>query len=323
MKSNNNERQINLPSREECIELVKKHTDTDKVFRHSLAVNKIAVFIARKLKEKGIAINIELVDRASLLHDLDKLETLSNGKHGEISAERLKKLGYPELAEVVSLHYITHYKDLETLSWEAKIVNYADKRCLVDEIVSIDKRFEYGLKRYPDYVKEDHKLWCLKLEKEILDIISIKPDEVEMMVLMAEQQFPEPTVGALIINKEGKMLLVKSNKWNNKYVIPGGHIELGETMEQALKREIKEENGLDIYNIKFLIFQEFIFDNLFWKKKHFIFFDFSCRTDSNEVKLDEEGQEYLWVEPEKALKMDVEPYTLKSIKKFLEMKKLL
>ena len=57
------------------------------------------------------------------------------------------------------------------------------------------------------------------------------------------KQFPEPTVGALVFNPEGKILLIKSYKWTGKYVISGGHIELGESIEQALKREVKEETG--------------------------------------------------------------------------------
>ena len=90
---------------------------------------------------------------------------------------------------------------------------------------------------------------------------------------MAEQQFPEPTVGALIFNKEGKIFLMKSHKWNNRYVIPGGHIELGETIKQAVKREGKKETKPDIHKLKLIITQEFINEPNFWKKRHFIFFD--------------------------------------------------
>ena len=118
---------------------------------------------------------------------------------------------------------------------------------------------------------------------------------------MLDKKYPEPAVGALIFNRDGKIFLMKSHKWKNKYVIPGGHIELGENIKDALKREIKEETGLDIYDIKFLIFQEFIYDNAFWKKKHFIFLDFICKTNLDKVKLGLEGQEYIWVSPKKAL----------------------
>lgn len=86
-----------------------------------------------------------------------------------------------------------------------------------------------------------------------------------------EQLYPEPTAGALIFNLEDKIFLLKSHKWKGRYTIPGGHIELGESMEQALKREINEETGLDIYDIKFICLQEFIFDDQFWKKNPFNF----------------------------------------------------
>ncbi len=124
---------------------------------------------------------------------------------------------------------------------------------------------------------------------------------------MQKQQFPEPTVGALILNNKGEMLLIKSHKWKDKYVIPGGHIELGESIEKALKREVKEETGLDIYDIEFICIQEFIFDKLFWKKKHFIFLDYSCKTKSTAVKLNSEGQSYVWITPNGALKLPIEP----------------
>jgi nucleoside triphosphatase len=135
---------------------------------------------------------------------------------------------------------------------------------------------------------------------------------------MAKQQYPEPTVGALIINPDGKMLLMKTHKFRGSYVVPGGHIELGERMELALKREVKEETGLDVYDIRFLCFQEFVYDEVFWKKRHFIYFDFCCRTDSTEVILNDEAQEYLWVEPDEAFGLEIDGYTGVAIRKYLE-----
>lgn len=135
---------------------------------------------------------------------------------------------------------------------------------------------------------------------------------------MTGQRYPEPTAGALIFNPKGKVFLMRSHKWHGQYVIPGGHIELGETIEEALKREIKEETNLDIYDIEFLVFQEFIYDKSFWKKDHFIFFDFMCRTDSSDVILNEEAEEYIWVSVEEALKLPIEHYTRIVIEKYLE-----
>jgi nucleoside triphosphatase len=135
---------------------------------------------------------------------------------------------------------------------------------------------------------------------------------------MTNQSYPEPTVGALIFNPEGQILLVRSHKWRNQYVIPGGHIELGETIIAALKRETKEETDLDIYDIEFIGFQEFIFDDVFWKKRHFIFFDYACKTESTQVKLNSESEEHLWVAIEDIVNLPVEPYTRRAIHEYLK-----
>lgn len=135
---------------------------------------------------------------------------------------------------------------------------------------------------------------------------------------MAEQQYPEPTVGALIFGPDDKLLLMRSHKWRDKYVIPGGHIELGERMEDALRREVKEETGLDVYDVEFLCFQEFLYDEAFWEPGHFIFFDYTCRTDATDVRLNAEAEEYVWVAVEEALEFPVDLYTERAIQEYLE-----
>ncbi len=130
---------------------------------------------------------------------------------------------------------------------------------------------------------------------------------------MSKQDYPHPTVGALIFNPEGKMLLVRSHKFHDKYVVPGGHIEVGERMADAVVREAKEETGLDVYDPQFIFHQEFIQDESFWKKMHFIFFDFACKTDSTDVVLNDEAQSYIWVTTEEALTMNVDAYTINAI----------
>jgi nucleoside triphosphatase len=135
-----------------------------------------------------------------------------------------------------------------------------------------------------------------------------------------KQRYPEPTVGALILDRKGWLLLVRSNKWFEKLTIPGGHIELGETMEQALRREVREEVGMNVREARFLIMQEAIFSPEFWKKRHFIFFDFVCRCDDDEkVTVDnKEIQDYLWVEPSEALKMNIDSFVRRSVEELLK-----
>jgi nucleoside triphosphatase len=130
------------------------------------------------------------------------------------------------------------------------------------------------------------------------------------------QYFPEPAVGAAIFNNKGELLLIKSHKWHDKYVIPGGHIELGEKMLTSLTREIKEETNLDIYDVRPIMIQELIYDPIFWKRRHFVFMDYACKAKNpEEIKLNEEGQDFLWVKIPTALKMtNIEPYSMKTIK---------
>jgi nucleoside triphosphatase len=135
---------------------------------------------------------------------------------------------------------------------------------------------------------------------------------------MADQIFPEPTVGVFIFNQEGEMLLLKSHKWPDKYVVPGGHVELGERLEEAAIREAKEETGLDIYDLKFVIFQQFIYDPAFWRQRHFIFFDYACKTDSLKVELNDEAEDYVWVGLDAALHLPLDSYTRTSIEKIIE-----
>lgn len=122
-------------------------------------------------------------------------------------------------------------------------------------------------------------------------------------------KYPEPTVGAVIFNPDGKLLLCKSHKWNNKYIIPGGHIELGEKMEEALKREILEETGLNIYDIKLISIKESVYSDMFHEKKHFIFIDYQCKTDSSYVILNNEAEEYEWIDIEEIEKYDMGGFT--------------
>ncbi|HNN14657.1 MAG TPA: NUDIX domain-containing protein, partial [Anaerolineales bacterium] len=86
-----------------------------------------------------------------------------------------------------------------------------------------------------------------------------------------------------------------------------------ERLEEAAIREAKEETGLDIYDLKFINFQQFIYDPSFWKRRHFIFFDYACRTDSESVQLNDEAEDHVWVSPSEALHLPLDSYTRTSV----------
>ena len=133
------------------------------------------------------------------------------------------------------------------------------------------------------------------------------------------QHYPEPTVGALIFDPAGRLFLMQSHKWGGRYVVPGGHVELGETLEAALRREVAEETGLSIRDIRFVCTQEFIYDPAFWQPRHFIFFDFTCRTDQTEVQLNDEAEAYVWAPVDEALRLPMDAYTERAIRTYLAL----
>ncbi|MDE1768686.1 MAG: NUDIX domain-containing protein [Candidatus Micrarchaeota archaeon] len=128
--------------------------------------------------------------------------------------------------------------------------------------------------------------------------------------------------GAYIIDPKGRILLIRAPHWHNQYMIPGGHIEYGESIFDTVKREVKEEVGLDIEPMGVIIVAEDIFPKGHVSKMHYIYFDVICKPRNTRVKLDKfEATSYVWAEPEKALRM-VKHRTLKrGISEYIKQKK--
>ncbi len=135
-----------------------------------------------------------------------------------------------------------------------------------------------------------------------------------------QQGYPEVTVSAVIFNIQNEILLCKSHKWNDQYVIPGGHVEYGESMEDALRREIIEETGLEVYDINLLSLQESINSPHFHDQKHFIFVDYCCRTKQTDVQLNDEADSFVWVKPSSILTYDLGGYCRQFFSAYLNPK---
>jgi nucleoside triphosphatase len=116
----------------------------------------------------------------------------------------------------------------------------------------------------------------------------------------------EVVVGAIIFNANEEVLLCKSQKWGGRYVVPGGHVEVGETLEQALRREIMEETQLEVTNIKLVGVKEHIASE---GSRHLLLFDYTCHTQQLEVILNDEAEDYLWISVENMFKLPLDDFT--------------
>jgi phosphoglycolate phosphatase-like HAD superfamily hydrolase/ADP-ribose pyrophosphatase YjhB (NUDIX family) len=129
-------------------------------------------------------------------------------------------------------------------------------------------------------------------------------------------QFPICTVGALVFNPAGEALMVRTQKWSGLWGIPGGKIKWGETAHTALRREIKEETNLEITKILFVMAQDCIRSKEFYREAHFVLLNYTCAAQNPiETRLNEEAQEFRWVPPDEALKMELNEPTRVLLKK--------
>lgn len=127
--------------------------------------------------------------------------------------------------------------------------------------------------------------------------------------------FPLVAAGALIFDNENKVFLMQSSgKFGTEWIVPGGKVAFGESAKEALIREIKEETNLDLTNIEFVGYRDYI-----KTEKHFIFLEFCTKTEnSQEVKLNYEALEYGFFGQSDLTKLEVAKPTLELIQSRIE-----
>ncbi len=141
------------------------------------------------------------------------------------------------------------------------------------------------------------------------------------------RKYPEyPIVGvAGVAIKERKILLIKrlGEPGKNLWSLPGGVVELGERITDALKREIKEETGLDcdvgdLVNIAEVIIRDTEGRVMY----HYIILDYLINVSSEEVKPSSDVSDAGWFSYEEAKRLKLTPPTANLIEKLRGMKLL-
>ncbi len=109
------------------------------------------------------------------------------------------------------------------------------------------------------------------------------------------------TVGALVIDRSGRGLFVRTRKWRGRWGVPGGKIEPGEPVADAVRRELAEETGLAVTDLRWAPTLQAVRSPAFVRDAHFLLLNVLARTDRTEVRLNDEADAYLWERPERAL----------------------
>ncbi len=168
-----------LPSSDQAVLFLRQSGCTRNVIRHCKAVAKLAVDIAKACQERGLDVDLELVEIGALLHDIGRAKTHSV-HHAITGTEIAKSLSLPEtVISIIKRHVgggITT-AEAKKLGWpkdiyvpqtlEEKIVSYADKLVEGSRRVPIEKTIEKFSKKLPPFAIA--KMW--RLHKEMSTLI--------------------------------------------------------------------------------------------------------------------------------------------------------
>ena len=123
---------------------------------------------------------------------------------------------------------------------------------------------------------------------------------------------------AIVINDNNQVLLIKK-KGRDFWERPGGKVEFGETLENSIVREVKEEVGIDTKIEKFIFFEQILDYN---GKEHWLAFCFHLKYLSGKIKNQEPNicDDFKWFSLTN-LPDNLSPYTKNAINKYLAIVK--
>ncbi|MFH1169206.1 MAG: NUDIX domain-containing protein [Chloroflexota bacterium] len=110
-------------------------------------------------------------------------------------------------------------------------------------------------------------------------------------------------MGAVIEDGRGRILLVKHTParggfWQGKWICPGGELEPGETIEDGIKREVREETQLEVELLRPLAPFDRIVRSDDRVMLHVIYIDYLARLAGGQLKPGSDVGEAVWVEKE-------------------------
>ena len=119
--------------------------------------------------------------------------------------------------------------------------------------------------------------------------------------------FPRVGVGAVVLY-QGRVLLVRRGGQPSmgKWSLPGGLVELGETTEEAIKRELLEECAIDVKILGLAgVISRIVHDPEQRIRYHYVLVDYAAEALSDAVTAGSDAAEACWVEIDRVRELDV------------------
>lgn len=141
--------------------------------------------------------------------------------------------------------------------------------------------------------------------------------------MRSRREYPEhPLLGVGgMIHRDGMILLVKRKFEPNKgrWSLPGGLMEVGEDPEEAARREVREELGIEVrVEGLFHVANEVIRDEEGKVRYHFVLIDYLMAPIGDKIVLNDEADEYGWFPPDAIEELNTSKNTKIVAKKYLE-----
>jgi mutator protein MutT len=119
---------------------------------------------------------------------------------------------------------------------------------------------------------------------------------------------PVVGVGGVLVH-QGRVLLIRRGKepLYGRWVVPGGTVELGEPLDEALVREMREETGLEVEPLELLTVFDRIQRDGGQVLYHYVIVDYLCRWLSGEARAASDALEVAWAAPDELDRYDLPP----------------
>ena len=139
-----------------------------------------------------------------------------------------------------------------------------------------------------------------------------------------QREFPEAPlvgVGGIVVDEQGRVLLIErgNEPMKGAWTIPGGLVELGESLEQATRREIAEETGLEVQILGLVELLDRIYKENEAVRYHYVIADYLCRATGGTLRANDDAADARWLAPAEFASLNLDAVTLRVVQKALAM----